>query len=515
MPRGLVLLRSSAVVVAIILFTSFFRLGSVTLFDVDEAVFAEATKEMVESGDWITPTYNGENRYDKPILFYWLMAASYKIFGINEFAARFPSAIAGFFLCLAVFLFMKHFHGERNAFHAVISLALSICYVVYSHAAVTDMVLTLFITLSVFSFYLSIKEDKRYIYAFYVFSALAFLTKGLIGIVFPFSIVLIYVVITERLSGVKKLFNVKGIILFLIVAMPWFIAQISINGQEFIQQFFIKHHFKRYTGVISGHRGPFYYYIPVLIIGMFPWVSFLPSGIRNVFREKDGLSVLALIWVTGIFVFFSFSTTKLPNYILPAVPAAAILIASGMGEENPGWKKYSHAVIAVISLIIAGAFMISRNYLIKYEIYDNDWIFVAAGIMLLMAILSFYSIFVRKTLYTLLSCIMILFLFMLAIRILPSVNQHLQGTLLRYSLYVKGMIDPGERIIVYKMNNPSIVFYSNHRVSGARNKNELMSYIQEGKRQFAITGIKNIEILKEAGFILLERDRKYAIFEKK
>src|SRR3990172_7269855 len=112
---------------------------------------------MVESGDWITPTYNGENRYDKPILFYWLMAVSYKTFGINEFGARFPSALSGFLLCLALFFFVGHFHDKERAFYAALPLTLSLYFLVYSHAAVADMALTLFITLSLFSFFLSLE----------------------------------------------------------------------------------------------------------------------------------------------------------------------------------------------------------------------------------------------------------------------------------------------------------------------------------------------------------------------
>src|SRR6266498_175509 len=143
-------------VVVVALFISFFRLGSLTLFDVDEAVFAEATKEMVESSDYITPTYNGENRYDKPILFYWLMAAAYKVFGVNEFSARFPSAAAAVLTALALFLFLRVLRKEKDALYAAISLTLSIYFLAYSHAAVTDMTLTLFISLSLMSFFLSI-----------------------------------------------------------------------------------------------------------------------------------------------------------------------------------------------------------------------------------------------------------------------------------------------------------------------------------------------------------------------
>lgn len=507
-------------VLVIAIFVSFFRLGSVTLFDVDEAVFSEATKEMVQSGNWITPTYNGENRYDKPILFYWLMAVSYKIFGINEFAARFPSAASGFILCLALFFFLRQFSNQKMAFYGVISLALSIYFFAYSHAAVTDMTLTLFITLSLFSFYLSLEKNRRYIYGLYIFSALAFLTKGLIGIAFPFGIVMVFMFIKDGLKGIKSIFNPKAFILFAIIALPWYIAQVAINGQEFIQQFFIKHHFRRYTGVISGHKGPIYYFIFTLIIGMFPWIAFLPAGIRNVFKKNpesrthnSRLNLFAFIWFAFIFVFFSFSTTKLPNYIFPAIPAASILIASGMLQLDDRWKGYSHGFIAVVSVFIAIAFIVLKGYLLNFGINDADWTILIAVLILMIAIVAFYVIFTKKTIYSLLSVLMIAFLSVLSIRALPIANNYLQGTLYKYSLYAKERLHSDERIIVYGINNPSIVFYSGHRVLSADNRDRLLSLINGGRLLIAKT--KDIEVLKDLGFKLIEDDGRYAILERK
>ncbi|NCO67282.1 MAG: hypothetical protein COY75_03490 [Nitrospirae bacterium CG_4_10_14_0_8_um_filter_41_23] len=502
-------------IIAITIFVSFFRLGSVTLFDVDEAVFAEAAKEMVESGNWITPTYNGENRYDKPILFYWLIAASYKVFGINEFAARFPSAIASLLLVLLVFFFVRHFRGEKDAFYAAISLVLSIYFLAYSRAAVTDMAMTLFITISIFSFFLSLNKKRYYIYGFYLFSALACLTKGLVGIVFPFSIAVIYVLTAEGLSGIKKVFSLKGIILFMIVAAPWYIAEYIINGEDFIQQFFIKHHFKRYTGVISGHKGPVYYFIPVLIIGLFPWIAFLPAGIRNVFKEKDRLNSFAFIWLASIFIFFSLSTTKLPNYLLPAIPAASILIASGMTAQNKKWRQYSNLFMAIISVLIGIIFLISKRYLSKIGIPDTDWTLLITAIMTVIAILSFYSIFAKKELYGFISVLVVAFLFLFIAKGLPIANQYLQGTLYKYSLYAKERLHDDEKIITYRINNPSIVFYSEHKIINVRDKDELITFMKNSKHAIAITKTKDVEVLKKLGFNLLEKDEKYAIFERK
>ena len=474
---------------AFALFVSFFRLGSITLFDVDEAVFAEATKEMVQSGDWITPTYNGENRYDKPILFYWLMAASYKVFGINEFAARFPSALSGMLLCFSLFFFVRQLYDYRKAFYASVSFVLSLYYLAYSHAAVTDMVLTLFISLSLFSFYLSLKKNRRYIYGLYLFSALAFLTKGLIGIVFPFGIAFIYLLITGGLKEMKRGIHIGGIVLFSVVSFPWYIAQYLINGQEFIQQFIIKHHFMRYAGVISGHRGPLYYYIPVIIAGLFPWIVFLPSGVGEIFtktkslkdlrsldKEGDNHGLFFLIWLGIIFVFFSFSTTKLPNYILPAIPAASILISNGMYMQRessmkrkfPGIlnmrERYANIFIVLVSALAGVAFLLSGKYLSENGISDINWTFGAAFLMFSLSVVGLYGMRKNNNNYGFISIVMVCFLALLLLKALPVANQYLQGTLYKYSLYAKNRLHDDERIIAYRMNNPSIVFYSDHKI---------------------------------------------------
>lgn len=521
---------------AIVLFISFFRLGSVTLFDVDEAVFSEATKEMLENGDWITPTYNGENRYDKPVLFYWLMAASYKLFGINEFGARFPSALSGSLLCLAVFFFVIRLYGEKRAFYAVLSLALSLYFLVYSHAAVTDMALTFFIALSLFSFYLSLvhwKNTDRYLLGFYLFSALAFLTKGLVGILFPFGIAMVYLLVTEGPKGLKRAFSAKGIILFLLISAPWYIAQLAINGQDFFEQFFVKHHFKRYTGVISGHKGPIYYYIPALIIGLLPWIAFLPAGIRNAFGGSNEPEVtseakrigpffsrysspdfFALLWFAFMFVFFSFSTTKLPNYILPAIPAASILIASGMAGQDR-WRSYANAGIAAIMLLMGIAFMVSERHLLKLGVSDTEWIYCIAAVSFALAVTGLYAFISKKTLYGATAVIMGIFLLLLSVKVMPLAGRILQGTLHKYSLYAKERLGKDERILTYGINNPSIVFYSGHRVVRVGNMDELASLIEDKKRLLLISKAKETEGLKQLGFTLLEEDGKYALLERK
>lgn len=504
------------------IFISFFKLGSFTLFDVDEAVFSTSTKEMIESGNWITPTYNGEIRYDKPILFYWLMAVSYKIFGINEFGARFPSALASTILIIAVFFFVRYVRDDNIAFHAAISSVLTIYFLVYSHAAVTDMMLTLFISLSLFSFYLWIHGEKKsritnkmYMYGFYCFSALAFLTKGLIGIVFPFGIAMVYMIITDGWKGFKRIFILKGIILFMIISLPWYITQIIINGQEFFDLFFVKHHFKRYTGVISGHKGPIYYYILMLIIGFFPWVAFLPAGIKNTLKGKDRFQIFAFTWFAFILIFFSFSTTKLPNYILPALPATSILIASGITIDNATWQRISSALFAIISIAISVAFFIARGYISNLGFSDTNWLLLLSTIAIGMAVLGVYTTVTTKLKYILMSSLMIFFLTVLAIKALPSANQYLQGSLHKYSLYAKERLHDNDNLIVYDLNNPSIIFYSDCKALIIRNKDDLTASIKNDQHAIVITKTKDAEFVKRIGFTLLEKDNRYALLERK
>jgi 4-amino-4-deoxy-L-arabinose transferase-like glycosyltransferase len=508
-------------ILCLTLFFSLFRLGSVTLFDVDEAVFSQATKEMVETGNWMTPTYNGQNRYDKPILFYWLMAVSYKIFGINEFGARFPSAIASCLLIISLFFFTLRVQDEKTALYAALPAVLSLSFFVYSHAAVTDMALTLFITLSLCSFYLSVCGNEQYVgrdtiysYGFYLFSALAFLTKGLIGMVFPFGIALIYMIVTEKWGGIRKVFRVKGLVFFLLIAAPWYIAQFSINGQEFFDQFVLKHHFKRYTGVISGHKGPLYYYIPVFIVSLFPWIAYLPAGIRNTVKEKERLLIFASLWVAFIFIFFSFSITKLPNYILPAIPGACLLIASGMKVQDRRWWQFSHFFMAGMALFTSVGLLIAKRYLMKFGVTDFEWIYILFALTVGIVLLSVYSALVKKSYLTVLSVLMGLFLSLVSIKALPLISTYLQGTLHTYSLYAKERLSSHESLFVYGINNPSIAFYSGHKVITLRGKDDLAAHPEIEGRAIVITKTKNIDMIKNMGFSVLAKDERYAILER-
>jgi 4-amino-4-deoxy-L-arabinose transferase-like glycosyltransferase len=514
--------RALFLVIAVAIAVSFFRLGRATLFDVDEAVFAQATSEMVQSGDWITPTYNGINRYDKPILFYWLMAASYGVFGVNEFGARFPSAAAAFLLALAIFLFVRRVMDRRRAAYASLSAVLSLYFLVYSHAAITDMVLTLFITLSLFSFYLSVEGEgeggrrkRAFVYGFYFFSALAFLTKGLIGILFPFGIAAVYAVVSGGPGGVRRVFSLKGAALFLAVSAPWYIAEYSANGMEFIGQFFIKHHFRRYLGVISGHRGPIYYYLPVLLLGLFPWVAFLPAGIRNALRRRKGPEAFAFVWFCFVVAFFSLSTTKLPNYTLPAVAAASVVIASGMADGGAKWQRVSNITLAALSALMCALFAVSGRYLSGYGVADVGWTLLLAGLMAVLVFSGLLAARAGRSLHGVTAGVAAIFLLVLSVKAVPMANGRLQGALYEYSLYARDNLPRGQRIVVRGINNPSILFYSGHKVVDSEERDNRAAPSRQGSHAIAITKDRYISSFEGEGFNLLKSRDGYALLERK
>ncbi|MDA8171677.1 MAG: glycosyltransferase family 39 protein [Nitrospiraceae bacterium] len=532
-------------VIAVALFIAFLRLGSFTLFDVDEAVFAQASKEMLASGNLVTPTYNGQDRFDKPILIYWLMAASYKAFGVNAFAARFPSAAAAVLLALSIFFFTglaardaspwgEAESWQKKAFNAAVCLVLTVFFLVYSHAAVTDMTLTLFITLSLFCFYLAAAKGRGgFIYGFYFFSALAFLTKGLIGVVFPFGIAFLYRLLflrrvpkTAGRESVGRVWSASGFLLFLAVGLPWYVAEYLATGDEFIRNFFIKQHFVRYMHVISGHTGPFYYYVPVLALGLFPWIAYLPQGVAGAFRQKGSSpGLLAVIWLSFVLVFFSFARTKLPDYVLPAVPAAALLMGSGMSRAcytrygMSGTGRLSNWFIAFAALLMGAGLFLAKGYLLRAGI-RADWPYWIAGIMLLMAAFSAYAALSGKSQNLVLALLMICLLSVAVLKAVPAASEYLQGSLYRYSLYARENLRPDGVLIGYKINNPSVVFYSGRRVVGAEDERELRAALSGGSEAMIITktgDAKEVDALigPSLKLKLLESGGNYSLFEKK
>ena len=307
-------------ILAVTLFFAFyFNLGSVPLFDLDEGAFSEATREMIVSGNYLTTHLNGALRFDKPILIYWLQALSVRSLGLNEFALRLPSALAATTWVLLLYRFTKHYFDRDSAFISAFMMATALQIGIIAKAAIADSLLNLLIAASMFLIYLYYeKRKKTYLYLVFLFIALGTLTKGPVAILIPLAVSLLFLLSKKEIGlWFKMVFNPLGIFIFLIVAGPWYILEYLDQGEAFINGFFLKHNLNRFNTSFEGHSGSLFYYIPILLAGTLPYTSLLLRALKDIRRwfSEDLLRFLA-IWFLFVFLFFSFSGTKLPHYIV-------------------------------------------------------------------------------------------------------------------------------------------------------------------------------------------------------
>lgn len=341
-------------------------LGGLPLIDPDEGRYSEIPREMLERGDWITPTLNYVKYFEKPPLLYWANAISAKIFGLNEFSVRLPSALAGLLTVLATYLIASRLYGRRTALLAAAILGTSAGFVLQSRIILTDMLLTFWLTAALGSFIVAAQRDSSrgdspLWYLFYFSCAMAVLTKGLIGMVFPGGIVFFYLLCTGRWRLLGRMRLVSGLALFMVVAVPWFVA-VSLRNPEFARFFFIHEHFERFTSKVHGRYQPFWFFVPVLAATMLPWSFFIPGAIGKALRERrhEGgrAGLFLLIWAFLIFLFFSKSSSKLIPYILPIFPPLAILVAHrlrGILEARGRDAGTALALLGCVQLVLGTA----------------------------------------------------------------------------------------------------------------------------------------------------------------
>ncbi|MCY7345920.1 MAG: glycosyltransferase family 39 protein [Pyrinomonadaceae bacterium] len=397
---------------------------TIPLLGPDESRYAQVAREMFLRGDWITPTLGGANWFEKPALLYWLQIASYNLFGVNEFAARFGSALFGLGTIFSLWILglfssadntepAEKTHFPFSIFHYPFANRLALIaasssgLIAFSRGASFDIILTFPLTASLVCYFLfEIFLQKHYFSAvpntivnatsaaakivavtppivwahlfllgFYFFIGLALLAKGLIGIVFPFAIVFFYHLIKFELLP-SKVFLVSlfwGTIVSLLIASVWYLPMYQAHGWTFIDEFFIQHHFARYTSNKYQHPQPFYFFLWVLPLMTLPWLPFFLAAIWNfikvqgsrfkvqgsetfILHHPSSLTLFALAWLLVPLVFFSFSGSKLPGYILPALPAALVLTAIYLNrfvQQSLSRRRLAQAVaLATFAVVV-------------------------------------------------------------------------------------------------------------------------------------------------------------------
>ena len=325
-------------------------MGELGLTDRDEGSNAEAAREMLETGDWISPTLNYEPRFAKPAFTYWLISGSYSLFGVNEFAARFPSAFSGLCVVLLQYAFVFRWLGAPLALLSSIMLLLNPEFLAINRMVITDPELVVFTTLAGYSFWTalqsSVKNGRWWFVSFYFAMGFGMLVKGPVGIIIPLVGVIPYLTLTRQWKAFwRQGFPLIGIALVILVAAPWYLAMFQIHAEAYWDAA-QANTTGRFMSPMEGHGGTLLFYVPILLLGFFPWSAFLPSVLYQSLKKwktywngqafalpEHNLEFFLSLWVVGLLVFFTLSATRLPHYIYPLFPAAALLVAMW-------WKRF-------------------------------------------------------------------------------------------------------------------------------------------------------------------------------
>ena len=556
------------------------NLGNIGLVDETEPLFAEAARQMTLTGDWITPYFNGETRFDKPPLIYWLMAVAYRTLGVNEWAVRLPSALCAIGLtCLGFYTLSKE--GGSSATDSVTDLtdvrnkeevrwkpeeetennnsklktrrlplflstpwigaaliALNPQTIAWGRTGVSDMLLVSCMCSALFAFFLgyTLEEQRekaefstvsasrfpnKWYLTFYVLIALAILAKGPVGIVLPALIVGCFGLYLGNFWQLwREMRPVSGILIILAIALPWYILVILDNGQTYIDSFFGYHNFQRFTGVVNKHSAPWYFYFFVVLVGFAPWSIYLPVAIartrfwqRSYWRRQPRsaqLSLFALFWFVCIFGFFTIAVTKLPSYVLPLIPAAAILVTllwsdiiAGNEPENrraklekkpnslPRGLLVTYIFNVIFLLIIAGATFYCYNWLgddpampnFPQAIQQSGLLIVGGTIWIITAVAIALLLWQRQQRWILVANFIGLVAFII-FGLTPAyklVDINRQLPLRQLAQVAVQQKLPGEEFIMVGFWKPSLVFYTEGPVTYYRAVRRAIDYIKESK----------------------------------
>lgn len=403
-PRHILLLLAVLVV-----FIAFDGLGDRKLAHPDEGRYSEISREMAASGDWVTPRLNDLKYFEKPPMQYWATAISFKVLGESEFSARLWTALCCLFCILIVTATgWRLFSAEIGAL-AALALIGSPYFMILGEIVTLDMGLTFFTTLTVCSFMLSQRagasrtESRNFLLLAWAGMAGAVLSKGLIGIVFPAAVLFLYCLTQRDWRLLPRLQWGWGLALFVAIVAPWF-AAVSMQNPEFARFFFIHEHFERFLTTVHRREQPWWYFIPILFLGVLPWAFMLIAAACRGWRSEGGLAGFrplrfTLIWVLFVLVFFSLSGSKLPAYLLPAFPPLALIIGKFL-HETPApklaWFIAPGTLAGLIGAYAAWTAPEEATDALMRRLYDDFSLWLIAASVIFVASTCFAFILFRK-----------------------------------------------------------------------------------------------------------------------
>jgi 4-amino-4-deoxy-L-arabinose transferase-like glycosyltransferase len=358
MPRALPP-RATALLLALVAALLAFRLGAVPLIGPDEPRYTRVAVEMHRSGEWVRPTLQGEPWLEKTPLFYWLAGAAFSVLGETEAAARVPSVLAALLLVGTTALVGARLYGSAAGLHAGFVAGTSLLPFAYGRAASMDMLLAATVTLSIGLAGLRVLgvAGRLAVVAAAAAAGLATLAKGPLGLVLPLLVLGGFLAATREWRFLRELLSPAAVAAFALVFLPWYVAILLDQGRHFVDVFILDHNVQRFTSTVHNHPGPFWYYVPVLLAGLFPWSGIAACALFRAAPRRSRADLFVLLWLALPLAFFSLAGSKLPGYVLPCLPPLALLagrtadrlVAEGRTPE----RDLSGRVAALVGLVLA------------------------------------------------------------------------------------------------------------------------------------------------------------------
>jgi 4-amino-4-deoxy-L-arabinose transferase-like glycosyltransferase len=379
-------------------FFFFWGLASFGLIGADEPRYAQVSREMLARHDWITPVLGGTPWLEKPPLYYWQAMIAYQLFGVSDWAARLPSAADGFVLVFAVYCFLRRFRPGFELDGALM-LASSAGIVGFARAASTDLPLAAAFTIAMLAWYAWFESRSRgYLAAFYAFIAIAMLAKGPVAPALAIVIIAGFAAIQRGALILWKTFWLPGILLFCALGLPWYLL-VQLRNPQFFHEFIVEHNLARFGSNLYHHPEPFWYYVPVTLLGWVPWAVIVAAAYiwavrRFRDRDADSLNVFLVIWIAVTVIFFSISKSKLPGYVLPVIPPGIVLLAQYVRARIASKPRLAVALHA----LVAGSLIFSA-LVIPYLVLQHrvPWgIALLAPLIVAVTIAAAIFVFLRK-----------------------------------------------------------------------------------------------------------------------
>ncbi|HUA16481.1 MAG TPA: glycosyltransferase family 39 protein [Verrucomicrobiae bacterium] len=392
-------------------FLFFYGLGQFGLIGADEPRYAQVAREMLDHHDWITPVLYGSPWLEKPPLYYWQAMLVYSIFGVSDITARLPSAIDATLLVIAVYLFFRRFRSGVEVDAALITASCA-GVIGYARAASTDMPLAATFSVAMLAWWAWRECQKRiWLALFYACMALGMLAKGPVAPFLAALIIVLSAAVAREWRLIARTLWLPGILLFCAVALPWYVA-VQLRNPQFFHEFILEHNLARFSTNLYHHTEPFWYYVPVTALALLPWIVFVVVAfartVRTWWSERKSssdspdlefdLSLFAVCWLVVPVVFFSISQSKLPGYILPAIPAGAVLLANYLRrqfESEQGLAKWISVVHAMVATALVVPALLIAHIVTGHRVPSGRPLFIALVVALVLFLAMMVTLFSR------------------------------------------------------------------------------------------------------------------------